>query len=150
MTQKSEARKQPLMDFRVHPMTHQNCEDGSPEPSDRRVALRDGSGEPSAQVSFLIGSLKLSRLYRTCLGMTLVLLLGFMSFGAEDNNTAELVREIEDNLIAPCCWFRSPPMRISPGRRWRARSPISWRRPCRKRRAGRWCGSMPRPIPLRR
>ncbi len=36
--------------------------------------------------------------------MILAFLWGFVSFGAEDKSAADLAREIEDNLIAPCCW----------------------------------------------
>jgi cytochrome c-type biogenesis protein CcmH len=33
-----------------------------------------------------------------------ILLLSMVSFGAETSPAAAKIREIEDNLIAPCCW----------------------------------------------
>ena len=33
-----------------------------------------------------------------------ILLWALVSFGAENNQDAEKAREIEDDLIAPCCW----------------------------------------------
>jgi cytochrome c-type biogenesis protein CcmH len=47
---------------------------------------------------------KLSRMIRLCMGLIPALLWGLLSFGAQGNKDADLVREIEDNLIAPCCW----------------------------------------------
>ena len=41
---------------------------------------------------------------RLCLALIPALLWGLMSFGAENTKDADLVRDIEDNLIAPCCW----------------------------------------------
>jgi len=39
-----------------------------------------------------------------CRGLIPVLLWAVASFGAENRQAAEKEREIEDNLIAPCCW----------------------------------------------
>ena len=36
--------------------------------------------------------------------LTSALLWSVFSFGAQDKKSAELVREIEDYIIAPCCW----------------------------------------------
>jgi len=42
---------------------------------------------------------------RTCVSFTAgILLWTMMSFGATPGQKADKVREIEDNLIAPCCW----------------------------------------------
>jgi cytochrome c-type biogenesis protein CcmH len=49
-------------------------------------------------------SMKPSKSFRICLCLTLVLLWGVFSFAAENKSSEDLIREIEDNLIAPCCW----------------------------------------------
>ncbi len=48
--------------------------------------------------------MKLKILFRICLALAPALLCSLISFGAEDKSAAEIEREIEDNLIAPCCW----------------------------------------------
>ncbi len=44
----------------------------------------------------------------------MVFLCGLMSFGAADNNMDEIARDIEDNLIAPCCWSTPVSQHYSP------------------------------------
>jgi cytochrome c-type biogenesis protein CcmH len=51
-----------------------------------------------------VESVKLSRMLRLCMGLIPALLWSLLSFAAQGNKDADLVREIEDNLIAPCCW----------------------------------------------
>lgn len=48
------------------------------------------------------------------LGVAAVLLCGLMSFGAADNSMEEIARDIEDNLIAPCCWSTPVSQHYSP------------------------------------
>ena len=48
--------------------------------------------------------MKSANLFRTHLDLIALMLWAAMSLGAEDKQAAEKVREIEDNLIAPCCW----------------------------------------------
>jgi len=42
--------------------------------------------------------------FPVCAGLTAILLWAALSPGADKRKLDELVREIEDNLIAPCCW----------------------------------------------
>jgi cytochrome c-type biogenesis protein CcmH len=42
--------------------------------------------------------------FPVCAGLTAILLWAALSPGADKRKSDELVREIEDNLIAPCCW----------------------------------------------
>ncbi len=41
---------------------------------------------------------------QACAGLVLVMLAAFPAFGAEASKAAKMEREIEDSLIAPCCW----------------------------------------------
>jgi cytochrome c-type biogenesis protein CcmH len=43
-------------------------------------------------------------MYRVYAGFVSMLLCAILSFGADEKQNAEKAREIEDNLIAPCCW----------------------------------------------
>lgn len=80
----------------AYSVTYENCRGG-------RTAARPSPG--TASVFRAPGRAPLRPwLFRICLGLTAVFLLSLISFGAEDQSAADLVREIEDNLIAPCCW----------------------------------------------
>jgi cytochrome c-type biogenesis protein CcmH len=68
----------------------------------------DGSGKrtapkkPPVQISLIF------------LGLAAVFLWGLMSLGAADNSIEEIARDIEDNLIAPCCWSTPVSQHYSP------------------------------------
>lgn len=74
------------------------------------ISKARGDSPAKAQIE----SMKPAILFRICLGLTAVFLWSLMSFGAEDINAADLVREIEDNLIAPCCWSQPVSQHYSP------------------------------------
>jgi cytochrome c-type biogenesis protein CcmH len=48
--------------------------------------------------------MKSANVSRVCMSFIPVLLCAILSFGADHAQDAEKAREIEDNLIAPCCW----------------------------------------------
>lgn len=48
------------------------------------------------------------------LGVAAVFLWSLISFGAADDSTEEIARDIEDNLIAPCCWSTPVSQHYSP------------------------------------
>jgi cytochrome c-type biogenesis protein CcmH len=48
--------------------------------------------------------MKCLKIFRICAAFIPVLLCVTLSLGADDKQLAEKAREIEDNLIAPCCW----------------------------------------------
>jgi cytochrome c-type biogenesis protein CcmH len=50
------------------------------------------------------GFMRCLSIFRIWAGFIPVLLCVTLSFGADDKQIAEKAREIEDNLIAPCCW----------------------------------------------
>ena len=49
-----------------------------------------------------------------CAGLVSVLLLSLYAFGSEDKQIDAKAREIEDNLIAPCCWSQPVSQHYSP------------------------------------
>jgi cytochrome c-type biogenesis protein CcmH len=51
-----------------------------------------------------IESMKYSYVFRIRTSLIPLLLWTMAAFGAESKQNAEKAREIEDNLIAPCCW----------------------------------------------
>ena len=48
--------------------------------------------------------MKCSKILRMCASLIPVMLWALVSLGADDRQAAEKAREIEDSLIAPCCW----------------------------------------------
>ena len=56
----------------------------------------------------------ISPIARVFLSLAAVFLWSLMSFGAADSSTEEIARDIEDNLIAPCCWSTPVSQHYSP------------------------------------
>jgi cytochrome c-type biogenesis protein CcmH len=48
--------------------------------------------------------MKYPNLFRMPASLIPMMLLAMVSLGADDRSAADKEREIEDNLIAPCCW----------------------------------------------